>query len=79
MRGVEWPSLRGMILFFKQVSVTREEYLEWGGERIKKWWGGNWNSASELDVDPEDFKPARPKTMAEGEASVRAFLAALDH
>ncbi|KAF4605659.1 Nuclear actin-protein involved in chromatin remodeling [Pleurotus pulmonarius] len=25
--------------------VTREEYEEWGGERVKKWWGGNWSSS----------------------------------
>ena len=31
---------------FPTVSVTREEYAEWGGERIKKWWGGNWNASS---------------------------------
>ncbi|KAF9007940.1 actin-like protein Arp5p [Cyathus striatus] len=45
------PSLdawKGMAAFsakpeLKQVSVTREEYEEYGGERIKKWWGGNWN------------------------------------
>ncbi|KAH0838738.1 hypothetical protein J3R83DRAFT_7092 [Lanmaoa asiatica] len=40
---------RGMATFanteeFKRVGVTREEYDEWGGERIKRWWGGNWNS-----------------------------------
>ena len=40
---------RGMAAFanteaFKQVGVTRAEYNEWGGERIKRWWGGNWNS-----------------------------------
>lgn len=29
----------------QQISVTREEYQEWGGERIKRWWGGNWNMA----------------------------------
>ena len=28
------------------VSVTQAEYQEWGPERIKKWWGGNWNKAS---------------------------------
>lgn len=46
------PSLdawRGMAAFanteaFERVGVTREEYDEWGGERIKRWWGGNWNS-----------------------------------
>ncbi|TFK47935.1 actin-like protein Arp5p [Heliocybe sulcata] len=45
------PSLdawRGMADFARtdelsKVSVTREEYEEWGGERIKRWWGGNWN------------------------------------
>ena len=26
-------------------AVTNEEYHEWGGERIKRWWGGNWNSS----------------------------------
>jgi len=30
---------------FGRVSVTREEYEEWGGERIKRWWGGNWNAS----------------------------------
>jgi len=25
--------------------VSKAEYEEWGGERIKKWWGGNWNWA----------------------------------
>jgi actin-related protein 5 len=30
---------------FHQVGVTAEEYQEWGGERIKRWWGGNCNSA----------------------------------
>lgn len=36
----------------KRVSVTEAEYHEWGGERIKRWWGGNWN----LSVPP----PAAP-------------------
>lgn len=26
-------------------AVTREEYQEWGGERIRRWWGGNWNAS----------------------------------
>jgi actin-related protein 5 len=30
---------------FPKVGVTREEYAEWGGERIKRWWGGNWNAS----------------------------------
>ncbi|KAJ3482992.1 hypothetical protein NLI96_g6604 [Meripilus lineatus] len=31
---------------FAKVGVTKAEYDEHGGERIKRWWGGNWNSAS---------------------------------
>jgi actin-related protein 5 len=31
---------------FRTVSVSRAEYEEWGGERIKRWWGGNWNLSS---------------------------------
>lgn len=43
-------SWRGMADFaqtdeFARVSVTKAEYNEWGGERIKKWWGGNRNMA----------------------------------
>lgn len=44
---------RGMADFARtgelgKVSVTRAEYEEWGGERIKRWWGGNWNSSVQL-------------------------------
>lgn len=44
---------RGMADFartdeFARVSVTKAEYEEWGGERIKRWWGGNWNSSVPL-------------------------------
>ncbi|KAI0932855.1 hypothetical protein AcW1_000146 [Taiwanofungus camphoratus] len=28
---------------FQRVGVTKAEYEEWGGERVKRWWGGNWN------------------------------------
>lgn len=31
---------------FKSVGVTKAEYEEYGGERIRRWWGGNWNSAN---------------------------------
>ncbi len=31
---------------FLGISVSKAEYDEYGGERIKKWWGGNWNSAN---------------------------------
>ena len=33
---------------FQTVGVTKDEYDEWGGERIKRWWGGNWNSSVPL-------------------------------
>jgi actin-related protein 5 len=41
---------RGMAKFsmteeFSRVGVSREEYGEYGGERVRKWWGGNWNSS----------------------------------
>lgn len=41
---------RGMADFaqtdaFARVGVTKAEYEEWGGERIKRWWGGNWTSS----------------------------------
>ena len=41
---------KGMAAFARsdempKVSVGKAEYEEWGGERIKKWWGGNWNLA----------------------------------
>ena len=41
---------RGMADFaktdeFGRVGVTRAEYEEWGGERVKRWWGGNWNAS----------------------------------
>lgn len=47
------PSLdawRGMAAFaqteeFSRVGVTKAEYDEWGGERIRRWWGGNWNAS----------------------------------
>ncbi|KAH9949526.1 actin-like ATPase domain-containing protein [Amylocystis lapponica] len=50
------PSLdawKGMAAFaktdeFTRVSVTKAEYEEWGGERVKRWWGGNWNSSVQM-------------------------------
>lgn len=44
---------RGMAAFaqtpaFRNVSVMKAEYEEWGGERIKRWWGGNWNASVSL-------------------------------
>lgn len=27
---------------------TRQDYEEHGGERTRKWWGGNWNNAINL-------------------------------
>jgi len=48
------PSLdawKGMANFaqteqFKDVGVTRQDYEEWGSERIKRWWGSNWNNSA---------------------------------
>ena len=39
---------RGMAAFsltpeFASTGLTKAEYEEYGGERIKRWWGGNWN------------------------------------
>jgi actin-related protein 5 len=41
---------KGMAAFakepqFSQVGVTKAEYNELGGEIVKRWWGGNWNSS----------------------------------
>lgn len=30
---------------FASVGVSREMYDEWGGERVRRWWGGNWNNS----------------------------------
>ncbi|KIY64588.1 chromatin remodeling complex subunit [Cylindrobasidium torrendii FP15055 ss-10] len=43
---------RGMAKFsltneFKQTGMSRAEYNEHGPERVKKWWGSNWNYALE--------------------------------
>ena len=31
---------------FSRTGILKAEYEEWGGDRIKKWWGGNWNMAT---------------------------------
>lgn len=41
---------RGMASFarteeFPSTGMTQQEYYEHGGERIKRWWGSNWNNA----------------------------------
>jgi len=41
---------KGMACFarssdYADASISKEEYFEYGGERIKRWWGGNWNGA----------------------------------
>ncbi|CAE6513286.1 unnamed protein product [Rhizoctonia solani] len=46
----ELDAWRGMSQFasteeFKTALITKAEYEEWGGERIRRWWGGNWNNA----------------------------------
>ena len=47
-RGMAHCSLRSDVWRY---AVTNEEYQEWGGERIRRWWGGNWN-ASFVDETP---------------------------
>ncbi|KAF5382806.1 hypothetical protein D9757_007261 [Collybiopsis confluens] len=44
----ELDAWRGMARFaqteeFVRVGMTKAEYDEYGGERLKKWWGSNWN------------------------------------
>ncbi|EGN94061.1 hypothetical protein SERLA73DRAFT_171573 [Serpula lacrymans var. lacrymans S7.3] len=46
----EIDAWKGMAAFanteeFERVGVTKAEYEEWGGETIRRWWGGNWNSS----------------------------------
>ncbi|KAF9073932.1 hypothetical protein BDP27DRAFT_1381421 [Rhodocollybia butyracea] len=51
IKRAEDPSLdawKGMARFaqtdeFGRVGMTRAEYDEYGGERLKRWWGSNWN------------------------------------
>ena len=31
---------------FSSIVVTREEYAEFGPERVRRWWGGNWNGGA---------------------------------
>ncbi|KAK7064825.1 hypothetical protein R3P38DRAFT_2826591 [Favolaschia claudopus] len=47
-KDVEADPWRGMARFaktdeFGDAGVSRGEYEEHGGERVHKWWGGNWN------------------------------------
>ncbi|KAF8972586.1 chromatin remodeling complex subunit [Flammula alnicola] len=42
---------------FARVGVTKQEYEEYGGERVKRWWGSNWNGAfvpSSESIEDED-------------------------
>lgn len=41
-RGMAECALNGN---YWSYSVSKEEYEEWGGERIRRWWGGNWNAS----------------------------------
>ncbi|KAH9487234.1 Actin-like protein arp5 [Psilocybe cubensis] len=57
----ELDAWKGMAAFsqtaeFAKVGMTKKEYEEYGGERIRKWWGGNWNSAISDPVAAEDDK-----------------------
>ncbi|KAF7306352.1 hypothetical protein MIND_00426400 [Mycena indigotica] len=47
-KDVSSDAWRGMARFsqqpdFSQSAISLAEYEEFGGERIKRWWGGNWN------------------------------------
>ena len=50
-------SWKGMAAFSRteefrrgQCAVTKAEYEEYGGERVKRWWGGNWNGEFDIGV-----------------------------
>jgi actin-related protein 5 len=34
-------------------AVTKPEYDEFGGERVKRWWGGNWNGEFSINATRE--------------------------
>ena len=60
---------RGMAAFtrteeFRKVGVTKAEYEEYGGERVRRWWGGNWNgefSGEVGDAMQVDEPPQSPE------------------
>jgi len=35
------------------VGVSKAEYDEYGGERVRRWWGGNWNGEFSGEVGDE--------------------------
>ena len=48
--GLSLDAWRGMAAFaqpeeFSRIGVTKAEYEKWGGERVRRWWGGNWNAS----------------------------------
>jgi actin-related protein 5 len=38
-------------------AVTRAEYDEFGGERVKRWWGGNWNGEFGVGASRDEKEP----------------------
>jgi actin-related protein 5 len=59
---------KGMAAFtrtaeFRKVGVSKAEYDEYGGERVRRWWGGNWNGefsgemGDEMQVDEPEKSP----------------------
>lgn len=45
-----YDAWKGMALFsrteaFRTVGISKSQYEEWGGERIRRWWGSNWNAS----------------------------------
>ncbi len=54
-------SWKGMAAFSRteefrrgQCAVTKAVYDEYGGERVKRWWGGNWNGEFDIGVPVDD-------------------------
>ncbi|SRR6266702_1652434 len=37
-------SIRGQTEELKRVGVSKVECRDWGEERVRQWWGGNWNA-----------------------------------
>ncbi len=43
-RGAGWPRSAARDAFAEgRTEITRYMYDEHGGERVRRWWGGNWN------------------------------------
>jgi len=43
-----WYGMNKLSEAGEHYGYTRQDYEEHGGERTRKWWGGNWNNAINL-------------------------------